>query len=78
MSVSTIVPPHAIDGFKTDSAPFRPHFIFLVQTVHVNVIVSASLSWIFYSIWPPVAVNVLYFQVHSIDDLGGAIVETLI
>ena len=25
MSVSTIAPPHASDGFKTDSTPFLPH-----------------------------------------------------
>ena len=24
-----------------------------------------------FSIWPPVAVNILYFLVHAIDDLGG-------
>ena len=30
-----------------------------------------------FSIWPPVAVNVLYFMFHAIDALGGAIVETL-
>ena len=29
-SVSTIAaPPHASDGFKTDSAPFLPHFVFV-------------------------------------------------
>ena len=27
----------------------------------------------FFSIWPPVAVNILYFLVHAIDDLGGGL-----
>ena len=50
----------------------------LVRPLHVDVIVNASLSRIFFSIWPPVAVNILYFLFHAIDALGGgAIVETL-
>ena len=41
-------------------------------------IINAGLSGIFFSIWPPVAVNVHYFMFHAIDGLGGgAIVETL-
>ena len=32
-----IAPPHASDGFKTDSAPFSPHaFFLLVQPNHVD------------------------------------------
>ena len=27
-SVSTVAPPHASDGFKTDSAPFLPRSLF--------------------------------------------------
>ena len=38
-SVSMIAPPHASDGFKTDSAPFLPHFFFpLLQPVHEDAI----------------------------------------
>ena len=35
------------------------------------VIVNASLPYTFFSIWPPVAVNILYFLMHAIDGLGG-------
>ena len=71
-SVSTIAPPHATDGFKTDSAPFLPHsFFLLVRPVHEDVIVHTSLSRLCFLIWPPVAVNILYFLVHAIHGLGG-------
>ena len=45
----------------------------------MDVFVNASLSRLFFFCWPPVAVNILYFLVHTIDGLGGgAIVETLL
>ena len=61
-------PPHASDGFKTDSAPFLPHsfYFLLTRPVHVDVIINTSLSRVFCSIWPPIAVNILYFQVYTI------------
>ena len=37
----------------------------------MDVIVNANLSRICFSIWPPAAVNILYFLVHPIDGLGG-------
>ena len=37
----------------------------------MDVIVNASLSRIFFSIWQPVAVNILYFLVHAIDGFEG-------
>ena len=45
----------------------------------MEVIVNTSLSRVCFSIWPPVAVNILYFLVHAIDGLGGGggIVESL-
>ena len=50
-SVSTIPTPHASDDFKTDSALFLPPFLFflLVRPIHVDAIVSASLSRVFFS-----------------------------
>ena len=66
------LPPHASDGFKTDSAPFPTHFFsLLVRPVHADGIVNASLSRILLFIWPPVAVNILHFLVYVIDGLGG-------
>ena len=43
----------------------------LVRPVHVDVIVNTSLSRILFSIWPRVAVNIIYFLFHAIDALGG-------
>ena len=43
-SVSTIAPPHASDGFKTESASFLPHFFFLLlRSVHENVVENTNL-----------------------------------
>ena len=42
----------------------------LARPVYVDAIVNASPSCIFFSIWPPVAVNIHYFLVHAIDGLG--------
>ena len=72
-SVSTTAPPYANDGFEIDSAPFLPKFLcfLLVRPVHMDVIVNASLSCIFFSIWPPVAVHTNYFMFLVIDGLGG-------
>ena len=54
-------------------------FFFAVRPVHVGVIVSASLPCICFLIWPPVAVNIIYFLVHAMDGLGGgAIVKALV
>ena len=61
-SVSTTIPspPHASDGFKTDSAPFLPHSssYLLVRRVHrVDVIIVDAISLyqmhFLFSIWPP-------------------------
>ena len=42
-------PPNASDGFKTNFAPFLPlSFFLLVRPVHVDVIVSTSLSHILF------------------------------
>ena len=37
----------------------------------MDVFVNESLSRIFFSKWPPVTVNILYFLVHAIDGFGG-------
>ena len=82
-SVSTIAPPHASDGFKTITVSFLPHsFFFCCSDLFMRMLIlkNKSVTNVFFSIWPPVAVNVHYFLVRAIiDGLGGAIiiVETL-
>ena len=46
----------------------------------MDVIVNASPSSPFFSIWPPVAVNIHDFLFHAIDGFGGglSIVQTLV
>ena len=51
---------------------------FAGKPLHVDVIVNASLSRFFSSIWPPVAVNILLVSISRNRRFGGgAIVETL-
>ena len=82
LSVSTIAPPHASDGFKTDSAPFLSDsfFFLMVRPVHVDVNANKCKSithFVFnlaacsgeYSLFPGLCSRRLR---------GGAIVEILI
>ena len=53
---------------------FSPSFVFflLVRSVHVDVIVNASLSSIlFFNLAGAVALNIIYFLVNAIDGLRG-------
>ena len=72
-NVSTIASPHVSDGFETDSClSSLILFFLLVRSVYVvDVFVNASLSRICFTIWLSVAVNILYFLVHTINDLEG-------
>ena len=65
-------PPHARDGFKTDSTPFLPHSLFLAgSTCSCECCKRKSITHLFFSVWPPVAVNIVYFLIHVIERWGG-------
>ena len=48
-------------------------FCVLIQSVHVDWIVNASLSRIFFIIWPPVTVNIIHFLGHGNRRLRGGL-----
>ena len=56
LTVSTIAPPHDSNGFTTDSTPFLPHSFFFADPAY------SCLSRFFFSISPPVAVNISLFS----------------
>ena len=59
--------------FQNRFRAFSPSFFYflLVRPVHVDVIINTSLSRVFCSFWPHVALNVFYFLVYAIDGSGG-------
>ena len=68
---STIAPPLASDGFETDSAPFSLIvLLFAGPTCSCGCYYEYKSITGFCSIWPHVAVNILYFSVYAIDGWG--------